>query len=318
MSFFKKIGRGFKNAFESIGDATDKVVDGVSDIAEKVVDIAGDVTEGVTRVVAGDKAADKVKNSFDTMIEPAVKRTVKGIASVIATPLAALDDMAQKGLIDGITSHTIEGTQDILGGATRLVAGEKIEKKFDEMFDKKIQSYAEMATGIAARIALCAIPGGQLVLFADAGSEMASLGYRVANDETLGIMDYVGAGSSFIGIGAGGVAIKNMATSMVNTTAKSTLSKTQNIADDITKSAVQASDDVALQATNLSVKEIAKDTALESTEAIATDEAIALAMKKYQEFNAKNTTTSSLDDAHGGYGMPVANSGNNTFYPLCV
>ncbi len=290
MSFFKKIGQGFKKAFEAIGDVADKAIDGIGKAAGWVVDKVGDVAEGVTRVVAGDKVADKVKKTFDEKLEPSVERVVKGIVAITPlglvgsvddmvqkglidgfvshtmdavqdvaggvvrlggekaeekfdtfydnkvqptvgrvltgiiaiTPiglLTSVDDIAQKGLIDGLVSHTMDAVQDVAGGVARL-GGEKAEEKFDTFYDNKVQPMAEMVVGTVARIALTVVPGGQLVLAADAASEVASLGYRAANGEKLGVGDYIGAGASVLGAGAAGAVgavVKNVGAKIAST-----------------------------------------------------------------------------------------------------
>jgi hypothetical protein len=258
LGLFKKIGRGLKNAFDAVGDTVDKAIDGVGDAAGWVADKVGDVTEGVTRVVAGDKAADKVGKVFDERIEPAINRGIQGFATL--SPLGwigAIDDIAEKGIIDGIVQHGVEGAQDLLGSTTRLIGGEKAEQKFDKVFDDKIQKWVQLAAGTAARAGLLFVPGGQLALLADFGSELGSLGYRAANDEKLGVFDYLGAAESLITVGTAGLGTAaltgaktagNVALNSVDDVAKVGV----NVADDVAKAGVNVSDDVAKIGANVS------------------------------------------------------------------
>jgi hypothetical protein len=340
MGFFKDIGRAFKKGVEAVADVGDKIAEGVGEAAGWVADKVGDCVEGVTRL-ADDEAADAVKKAFDNTIEPGIKRSVTGIAKIIATPLTALDDIAEKGLIDGIVHNTLEGTQDVVGGLTRTVGGQNAEAKFDIFYDEKIQPTLETAVGIAGRIALTVVPGGALLLAADAASEVGSLGYRVASGEKLSTQDYIGAalgiaGSAGAAIGAvtrTGLAVGSKVTTEATEAAAATTTKkaTEAAAATTTKKATEAAAATTTKkATEAAAATTTKKATTESTEStikdVVTDEstsaiedqatsAIAKKIDKAtpdQSFNVANnypdTNTDTLALEYGDYAQPIFNS----------
>ena len=325
MGLFKKIGRGIKNALEAVGDVADKAIDGIGDAAGWVADKVGDVTEGVTRVVAGDKAADKVGKVFDDRIEPFIDRAVQGIAGIAALPFTSLDDIAQRGFIDGIVHNAVEVNQDILGSATRLIGGEKAEKKFDKVFDDKIQKWVELAAGTATRAGLLFVPGGQLALLADFGSELGSLGYRAANDEKLGIFDYLGAAESLITVGTAGLGTAaltgaktagTVAINSVDDVAKVGV----NIADDVAKVGVNAVDDVAqvsaktgLQAVALQGRTSGQIAGRIGTE-IAIDTSLGVGITKVIEHRNKKKDDEETGTTNNSSPVPAYNQPQNFIY----
>jgi hypothetical protein len=197
-NFFKKIKKGL----EKLGDT---IANTAGDVAKWGVNAVGEVTEEVTRVVAGDKAADKLEKVFDERIEPAVKRGIKGVVSAV-NPLSHIGNIIEHGLIDGVSKTFAESTQDIIGATTRLVAGEEGEKKFDEFYDRKVQRWIEMATRIIGTAALSVVPGGQFVLAADLASEVGSLAYRVSQGHKANWWDALEIGGSAFGVATVGKA----------------------------------------------------------------------------------------------------------------
>ncbi len=304
MGFFKDIGRALKKGVEAIGDVGDKIVEGVGEAAGWVTDKVGDSIEGVTRVVAGDKAADAVKKTFDDKIEPGIQRGVEGFARIIATPITALDDIAQKGLIDGVIHNAAEGTQDIIGGVTRTIGGQNAEAKFDTFYDEKIQPTLETVAGIAGRIALVAVPGGALLLAADAASEVGSLGYRAVSGEKISTQDYIGAA---LGIaGSAGAAIGAVTRTGLAVGSKVTTEATEAAVGAATKKAT--------------VGYVAKETIADESQSIVEDQATSAIANKIDKatvakysvtadtYPDTDTNTDTLALEYGDYAQPVFNN----------
>ena len=204
-SSWKKLGKGIAKGFKTVGNGIKKAGEWTAKtLIEKpvkfVADKAGDVAKGVgkgltavTGIKAFEKAGNKINNFTDNQLGPAMSRALSApITALTGMPTAIME----QGLIDGIVHQGAELVQDVGGSAARLVGGEKFEKKFDKFYDEKAQKWIEIAAGTIGRVGLAVIPGGQIALAADAGSEVASLGYRAGNGEKLGVMDYVGAGLS--------------------------------------------------------------------------------------------------------------------------
>jgi hypothetical protein len=191
MGFFKKIGEAFENIGEGIADK-------VSDAVEWGADVAGEVAEGVTRVVAGDKAADKVEKAFNDNIEPAVKRASKAVVNAL-NPVVHIGNVVEHGLIDGISKSVVETTQETIGATTRLIGGEKAEQKFDKFYDEKVQRWLEMGLRIVGSAALAVVPGGQLILAADVASEVGSLAYRMSQGHEANWFDALEIGGAALG-----------------------------------------------------------------------------------------------------------------------
>ncbi len=297
MGFFKDIGQALKKTVEAVGNVGDKIVEGVGEAAGWVTDKVGDSVEGVTRVVAGDKAADAVKKTFDDKIEAGIKRGVEGFARIIATPITALDDIAQKGLIDGVIHNAAEGTQDIIGGVTRTIGGQNAEAKFDTFYDTKIQPWAEMGVGMAARIALMFVPGGALLLAADAGSEVGSLGYRAAIGEEIGTAEYVGAA---LGIaGSAGAAVGAVTRTGLAVGSKVTTEATEVAAVATTKKATEAA---AVATTKKATTESTESTIKD----VVTEEAMSAVEEQATTAIANKIDTLALE--YGDYAQPVFNN----------
>lgn len=302
---------GIKGFFKGVGETFDKVIDGVGDAAGWVADKVGDGVEGITRAVAGEDAAKKVKDTFDKNIEPAVQRGIEGVVR-FATPIglgAAVDDIAQKGLIDGIVGNVAEGVQDVIGGTTRLLAGEHAEAKFDKVYDERVQPILETVAGTVGRAALAVVPGGQIALASDFASEAASLGLRAASGEKLGTMDYLGvvasvpfvAGSATLkGFQAAGQTTKSLTQSAVNSVddVAGVVTKTvANSADDVVGVISKNADDVVA---NIVPKTLG-ETVREETVATLKDEVVATAQDEVlgqilsmptQFYEEKNPNTS--------------------------
>ncbi|MFT6083602.1 MAG: hypothetical protein ACJARD_000609 [Alphaproteobacteria bacterium] len=278
MGFFQDIGKAFKKGVEAIGKVGDAVVNGIGEAAGWVASGIGEVAEGVTRVVAGSKAADAVGKAFDENIEPAIKRGVKGVANIIGAPLTFLDEVIEHGLIDGVSMNAAESVQDVVGSTARLVGGKDAEKKFDVYYDEKIQRWVEMGIRVVGSAALAVVPGGAAVLAADAVSEVGSLGYRVSQGHKANWFDALEVGGAIVGAGAASKTGKAALTSLKTTlTGGKAAAKTAGkIAVEGTKTTAKQTGDIAAKTLAQQIKRNAKavkDSLIKNKKEIAKDAA---------------------------------------------
>lgn len=338
----KKIGKTIGDLGDDLADAGKKISDIIGEAAEFVVDdVVGTVATESARIIGGDKAANKVDKAFEDRITPAITRSITGVANTL-NPLVHIGHIIDKGIIDGITHTVVEGTQDQIGSFTRLVAGEDAEKKFDKVFDEKVQMWVEIAVAAAGSSALLIASGGAAapLLIADGLSIMAATGIRAAQGEDVSKLEWglasASAAMSFIpgGAAATKAGTKAGAKAGARAATKTGTKAATGVADDVaeagikttTKSVAKSTDDIAdagskaankwdwsKVVTDQGLQEVGKDVAMEMGLSFVIMKGIEYyyeqQAKKDQQNDPHRTAVSALHGHEGDYYQPRFTAG---------